>query len=550
MHCVRGLTLTTVLILLCWGGYEVHGRLRAQMLRDKLMASPIADVPGIIGELKPYRGWVDPLLRQALAGAKEAGDSQKQLHAALALLPVDDTQLPYLKYRLLRADAQSISVIRQSLAGHRDTLVAECWRVLEKPQQEDLRKALQAASALAIYDPTNPLWEKVCINLANRLVAQNAYVVARWIDALRPVAKHLCDPLAAIFRDEKRGESERTLAASALAEYLSDDPDELAELLMDATERQFAALYPRVERRLDQTASLLEEELAKKPPSKKGAETTDLDNKVWDKFYKRQANAGVALIRIGRTEKTWPLLKHSPDPSLRSYLIHRLGPLGVEPGLLIAKLDQESDVSIRRALILSLGEVGEGRISTTEQDAWTTKLLVVYRTDPDPGIHGAAEWLLRRCGNEDQIKAIDNELRKLPLPSLQRGDGKPSSQGNNRRWYINSQGQTMVIVRGLVELDMGETNMPNNPRHRERRDHSFAIANKEVTVDQFQRFLKENPHVGLKISGSFYPEATTPATSVSWYAAAAYCNWLSKLEGLPEDQWCYAPNEKEISPRA
>ena len=219
-----------------------------------------------------------------------------------------------------------------------------CWR---SRTQEDQGKALQAASALALYDPENPLWEKVRIDVANRLVAENAYVVAHWIDALRPVAKQLSDPLIAVFRDEKRGESERTLAASALAEYVSDQPDELAELLMDATERQFAALYPSVERRSDQTAPLLEVELAKKPPSKKGAEPTDVDNKAWDKFYKRQANAGVALIRMGRTEKSWSLLKHSPDPSLRSYLVHRLGPLGVEPGLLIAKLDQESDVSIR-----------------------------------------------------------------------------------------------------------------------------------------------------------------------------------------------------------
>ena len=136
--------------------------------------------------------------------------------------------------------------------------------------------------------------------MANRLVAENAYVVARWIDALRPVAKQLSDPLAVIFRDEKRPETERTLAASALAVYVSDQPDELAELLMDATERQFAALYPSVERRSDQTASLFEVELAKKPPSKKGAEPTDVDNKAWDKFYKRQANAAVALIRMGR----------------------------------------------------------------------------------------------------------------------------------------------------------------------------------------------------------------------------------------------------------
>jgi formylglycine-generating enzyme required for sulfatase activity len=31
---------------------------------------------------------------------------------------------------------------------------------------------------------------------------------------------------------------------------------------------------------------------------------------------------------------------------------------------------------------------------------------------------------------------------------------------------------------------------------------------------------------------------------VSWYDAATYCNWLSKTEGIAEEQWCYLPNEK------
>ena len=33
--------------------------------------------------------------------------------------------------------------------------------------------------------------------------------------------------------------------------------------------------------------------------------------------------------------------------------------------------------------------------------------------------------------------------------------------------------------------------------------------------------------------------------AVSWFGAVAYCNWLSKKEGLPPDQWCYLPNEKQ-----
>jgi hypothetical protein len=47
-----------------------------------------------------------------------------------------------------------------------------------------------------------------------------------------------------------------------------------------------------------------------------------------EKLAKRQANAAVALLRMNQPEKVWLLLKHSPDPRLRSYLIHRFGPLG------------------------------------------------------------------------------------------------------------------------------------------------------------------------------------------------------------------------------
>ena len=242
------------------------------------------------------------------------GHSEKHLHAALALLDGTIAELPYLKDRLFHADAQGISVIRQSLAGHKDTLVAECWRVLENPGPEDQGKPSRRPP-LALYDPKNPRWEKVRIDVANRLVAENAYVVARWIDALRPVAKQLSDASDRRVPRREAGESERTLAASALAEYLSDQPDELAELLMAASEKPFAALYPGVERRSESDRSALEVELAKKPPPVKGNNPPTWRYQAWEKFYQRQANATVALIRMGRMEKSWPLLKHSPDPS-------------------------------------------------------------------------------------------------------------------------------------------------------------------------------------------------------------------------------------------
>src|SRR5262249_22205987 len=63
----------------------------------------------------------------------------------------------------------------------------------------------------------------------------------------------------------------------------------------------------------------------------------------------------------------------------------------------------------------------------------------------------------------------------------------------------------------------------------------------EVTVAEFLRFRKE--HHYYKPSSAPTPDC--PVNEVTWYDAAAYCNWLSEKEGIEEDQWCYLPNEKK-----
>ena len=41
----------------------------------------------------------------------------------------------------------------------------------------------------------------------------------------------------------------------------------------------------------------------------------------------------------------------------------------------------------------------------------------------------------------------------------------------------------------------------------------------------------------------YSPDPDGPWVASDWYAATAYCNWLSKQEDCPEDQWCYLLNE-------
>ena len=72
--------------------------------------------------------------------------------------------------------------------------------------------------------------------------------------------------------------------------------------------------------------------------------------------------------------------------------------------------------------------------------------------------------------------------------------------------------------------------------------HRFAIAAKELTFEQGQ------PHPALALPESeikrYRLTPDHPIIAVSWFDAAAYCNWLSEKEGLPENQWCYRKNDQ------
>jgi eukaryotic-like serine/threonine-protein kinase len=201
----------------------------------------------------------------------------------------------------------------------------------------------------------------------------------------------------------------------------------------------------------------------------------------------------------------------------------------------------DPETSKRRALILALGTYGTEGLSTAEREPLIARLADVYRNDPDAGIHGAAEWVLRRWGHQAKLEAID-----LELPGLKGRGG--------RRWFVNGQRQTFAVIDGPVEFLMGSINKTENvpgieaPR-RIAIPRKFAVASKEVTASQFQRFLKaasitEPRYTHLvEYLKQFSPDPEGPWIGLEWYVAAHYCNWLSEQEDIREDQWCYIPAE-------
>jgi formylglycine-generating enzyme required for sulfatase activity/tRNA A-37 threonylcarbamoyl transferase component Bud32 len=249
-----------------------------------------------------------------------------------------------------------------------------------------------------------------------------------------------------------------------------------------------------------------------------------------DALARQQAQAAVALLQLGAAERVWSLLEHRPDPRLRTFLIHRFAPLQTDVRALLGRLAEEREVSRRRALALSLGSYPLEALPAEAQEAWLPRLRQWYRDEPDAGLHGAVEWLLRRWDDGAEVAQIEKEL----------AGAKPGA----RRWHVNGQGQTLVVVPAAAEFWMGSPGAEAGrvalaePLHRVRIPRSFAIAAKEVTVEQFLRFRPEHRYLA-----KYSPSPDGPMIDVTWYQAAEYCNWLSAKEGIPTAEWCYQTNK-------
>jgi serine/threonine protein kinase/formylglycine-generating enzyme required for sulfatase activity len=553
-HAVRGMTLGLLLAVTAVTGLAIREQVVEQRkathaagLVQRLLDADTAQVPGVVGEMAEYRQWTDPLLREE--NAKAADKSRQKLHASLALLPVDGSQVTYLYDRLLDAEPHEVPVIRDALAPHKDGLLEKLWAVALKPEKGKESERLRAAAALARYDPESAKWAKCSPLVVNNLVLENPVYLGQWSEAFRPVKKSLLGPLAAIFRDRNpERASERTLAANLLADYAADQPQVLADLLMDADEKQFAVIYPKIKDRAEHGLPLLMAVIDTKLP----ADLPSSDDKR-ETLARKQANAAVALLRINQPAKVWPLLQHSPDPRVRSYLIHRLSPLGADVGAIVKQLDIESDLTIRRALVLSLGEYGETDFTPEARSTLLPKLQDMYRTTSDPGLHTACEWLLRRWKQEawltkvNEAWAKDKEEREKRLESIGRALATASREASARgvppQWYVNTQGQTMVVIPGPVEFVMGSPpteagRAGNEPQHKTRIGRTFVLSAKPVTLGEYRKF---EPQYAIGEIERWATSADSPVIGTSWFQAAHYCNWLSKQEGLPESEWCYEP---------
>lgn len=245
----------------------------------------------------------------------------------------------------------------------------------------------------------------------------------------------------------------------------------------------------------------------------------------------RRTAAHCALVDLGFLDDLWPVLVWSPDPTIRSHLEWMLSR---RPGLapeLAKRLFDETDVSVRRAILRALAAVPADRVrevlGVREFDRLVAQVALLFIENPDSGLHAAAGHAMRSWGRGELVGDLERKLA---------GESDPASS-----WFVTRQGLTLVRVPGPVTFCMGSASVENvdwdviDIRHRRTIPRSFAMGSTEVTVAQFRAFPdRQDEH-----QAKWGPTEDCPIGGVTWQAAAAYCNWLSAVEELPPDQWCY-----------
>jgi len=611
-HLVRGLLIAGLLALAAWRGYEWYGSFKAKSLVEQLMSADIAKVSEIVQQSPRYRRWVVPLLCDERDCAEE--NSEDKLKATLALMYLTRSDegkqelISYLKDQLLRCDAHELRTIRDAILPSKEVRDA-LWSEVESAKdlgsgapQGPRDRGFRAACALAKHDfpegaagdaQQQEPWQKASAFVAGELISEiardpNHY--APLVDALRPAAEPLLNELSRTCR-EGRSQAERLLAASILTEYAADPPTELVPALADADQKQFEVLFGRLaeyEKKypegviscLEKELLAIERELLAKSPENATDEEKAADEKKKEELASQCANLAVALLRMDQPDSVWPLLRHSPDPTVRSYIIHRAPAMGVRPDVIrrlakLDKLDEEKregqkdvDVKVRRALILMLGEYGESELPWPERSGLVRRLLEIYEFHPDPGLHAAAEWLLLQWADQpkpDQAKGKLDKTKSQPNDSQGESDNirRQIDQINRRlatrkpeqgwNWYLTKQGHTMVLIPAPKKGDFLMGSPKEQPdraadehRRKARIDRPFYVSSKEVTRGQFEAFLADPRQTSLNVQLTDEQrdrsrEPDCPIMRLPWDHAARYCNWLSEKEGLPK---CYVEKEK------
>lgn len=537
-HLTRGLAaigFAVSMVIACAMIWR-HGNQRNEAsvqngLVERVRDADFSQLDEALDEMVIYQPRIAPLLRSRLETL--SADSAAATRIRLALLRSnDESQIGPLVKALLKSPWREFPVIRAELTPYADRvepMLQDTAADSGKPGAERLRALL----TLAIWVPAepsfgDPWWSRMGREFAEQILGHvdpENYPLIR--DATVRVTPCLFPEFLDVFREQSP--TNRHYWASVFLKALTEGkPDLSAEVVLEARTDEFLAFMAPISPNHAAAMHVFRRELDRRPEPDWDVSTLEEVNSPHynetqrDELASRQANAALALLYLGKADEFWPQLRFRPDPRVRSYILSRMRVVSQCAPILIDRLESTTDVSILRAITLGVGEVP---LSDIQVDQVTPMLVKFATSHEDSGVRSAAEWVLRKLGRELETSQL-----------------KPPESAN---WSLEAHGHVMYVVRTPTDFLCG-ANVREKPRlageamHLRKIRRGFAVSIKTVTRGHYRQFLEEFPE--LRRAERFAQVDEHPQCSVQWFDAAAYCNWLSREAGLPEDEWCYVAN--------
>jgi len=559
VHLMRAAILAAIIVLAFWAGYELNGRVQARALVDSLISAQEDAIPGIVGNLQPYRRWARPRLRKLLESEPQTPQERRQqLHVRLALVPEDRGQVSALLEELLEAEVEYIGVIRDALNPYRPNVVGNLWDRLQDASEAP-ESRFRAGLALAGFATHSDRWRDEDRRfLAEQLVSSNPDHQTRLREYLSPVGKDLIDELERLFADSQVPETWQITAANALADFARKDKRRLAHLLTLATSAQYSVLYPLIEEGRDQAAIGQLRDSAAMQPDENLRPLGRVD------LGRSRAGAAITLLRGGEWQGALAALRVQDDPESQTQFVHRCRGCGVRPQQLLECLQntlkaraemtgasRKTEERVLFGLLLALGEFGLDELPEDRREPLVKQLGEWYRSDPASAIHGVCGWLLRHWDQESLAREVDQTpvsydpgrewyTLKIDTSAPDSSDVKPSGDSTGGSLYLTF----IVFPPGEYEIGSPEDEPrrdSDETRHTVQITRAFAVLDREVTREEYEAFAASYPKYGLPVD-KHSPTPQHPMVGPNWYKAVRFCRWLTTQAGMSEqEQACADP---------
>jgi serine/threonine protein kinase len=485
-------------------------------LRDQLMIAEPERLPVLIDELARHGALAETAISTSLETVEK--DSSQAFALKLAHLRWDDSTVEDVLVSALTSSTPENAVLAGSaLLNWRDEIIPRCWKIVDQVEDSDDgivpvndHTRFRGLVILANLDPpkdekASVRWNASAERIADILIHACTQHPDRYqliSTSLQPASKAMIPQLSKVLGVDDQ-DLRNSFAVSLLIDYLGTDHATRTRLSLDASDWQVERMLP--------AAKELDLKVLWNTLDTEEEHTDSVEDQ--NRIAHRRAMAIALLLKYSdelEAEKIWKRFQRttiSVANTTRSQAIRLLAFLNVSPERLLRRLRTELDPGIQYALLISLGDYKEQQI--LRLDDVRVFIATLHRETPDAGVHSAAEWLLRRWGVPQPAAGLQAETAETAYYGP-----KPPRQWMKSPPLNSCDGHTLIRVSGKTEASVG---------------HDFLIAAHEVTVQQAREF---NP--ALYNSDEYSRTPDSPMSVVKWRDAAAYCNWLSQREGLPE----------------